>query len=73
MSPLQTLRLLGNWLCSDRIEEGGRCAPDDADHIEDEQWELVKQELVVLKFSLFLTVSDTISRCTKVLSSLDCF
>jgi hypothetical protein len=41
------MRLLGNWLCSDRIEEGGRCAPDDADHIEDEQWELVKQELVV--------------------------
>ena len=45
VSPVQTLRLMGNWMCRDRIEEGGRCAPDDADDVEDEQWERVKHEL----------------------------
>ena len=45
VSPVETLRLMGNWMCRDRIEEGGRCAPDDASEIEDEQWERVKAEL----------------------------
>ena len=45
VSPVETLRLMGNWMCRDRIEEGGRCAPDDTDDVEDEQWARVKHEL----------------------------
>jgi len=44
-SPIETLRLMGNWMCRDRIEEGGRCAPDDDDGVEDNQWQRVKDEL----------------------------
>jgi hypothetical protein len=45
VSPVETLRLMGNWMCRDRIEEGGRCAPDDAYDVEDKQWARVKREL----------------------------
>ena len=44
-SPVETLRLMGNWMCRDRIEDGGRCAPDDGSEVEDEQWQRVKSEL----------------------------
>ena len=44
-SPVETLRLLGNWMCRDTIAEGGRCAPDDDDEVETAQWELVKSAL----------------------------
>lgn len=44
-SPVETLRLMGNWMCRDRIEDGGRCSPDDGDEVEEAQWLRVKEEL----------------------------
>lgn len=44
-SPIETARLLGNWMTRDRVDEGGHCAPDDGKEVEDAQWAKIKRAL----------------------------